>query len=865
MLKRSVIVVDNDDAYRRHLVEQLQNQGIDSVGVPTGEEAVEIITNDPQRFRFAVVDHALNGGWDGIETTRRLTSLNQSLFVLVYSNVPSDKPQDVARYEYEALAAGAYRYLKRSYNEQRQLIEVFMNEIEQLISLSDWVRQYYGDRATVPSLLTQLDVGVDIIDQSHRVWFMNNAMRRIILGSKGITTQDTIAIRQDQMIRFPGGRCSTWHGYRFCPCPNCLVEKTFNTAEPKDSIFLSPLPLRDQDALFYLRVWSQPVRDESNNVVRAINGHPLAVMESVHDMTGSDQLRTMSLRERLGIIAGSLYNRAPEESYVFKRCFNQVKIFHRMNAAREYALEAVAGYGNELKIGGPVNIAVNNNLSNAQKTGTGMLFKESGPDPQEPTTSRDAYILWPVMDSGKMVAYIEVNVVNDNRDLIALVEPYAREVLFAIRDSEKYINNELAKVEAQLVDIEQKLQAEVSSPEEALRMLALEACQRTCSEYGILRYSQNEECFLLRLGIPGHDSYENVANLRYSLTNLNSWSVRTIISGQEQTAKRAQNAEVFEAIENDLSNDVTKLLIKKVKSVCFQPLLLEGHCIGAFGLLSTNGNTFNKNETLAMVRSLAKKMALALHDFLVARDVEKRVETIQNETFGLILHSLHTPLDGLNTDLDLLSGMLKKDQVNKTHALEAVDRAQIHASQIARTRVQFLSLQKPWKERIEKIDLDKLIQAEIDQCCLEFSGIKQELRIQIDLQQVLIDVPAVKACLDVLIRNALDALVSLKQDGKEVEVILRNVSVDEQSLLGGEPHGIAIDVQDNGLGVHPEIRKDLFKVIRSTKALGLGFGLALCRKIANSAHGDVYYNDNNGKGAWFTLVIPYYAQSEVLK
>jgi nitrogen-specific signal transduction histidine kinase len=68
---------------------------------------------------------------------------------------------------------------------------------------------------------------------------------------------------------------------------------------------------------------------------------------------------------------------------------------------------------------------------------------------------------------------------------------------------------------------------------------------------------------------------------------------------------------------------------------------------------------------------------------------------------------------------------------------------------------------------------------------------------------------------------------------------------------------LAIDVSDSGPGVPATIRPDLFRVIKSGNAKGLGFGLSYCRHIVQSARGDVYYHAAGETGAKFTVLLPF--------
>lgn len=97
-----------------------------------------------------------------------------------------------------------------------------------------------------------------------------------------------------------------------------------------------------------------------------------------------------------------------------------------------------------------------------------------------------------------------------------------------------------------------------------------------------------------------------------------------------------------------------------------------------------------------------------------------------------------------------------------------------------------------------------------------------------------------------LISNAFDAVVS---DG----VVTITASVEKNSAV--------IDVADTGRGIAPERLSGLFENYWTTKHKGIGFGLAICKKIALLHHGRIAVKSTLGKGTCFKVVLPLKATS----
>ena len=114
-----------------------------------------------------------------------------------------------------------------------------------------------------------------------------------------------------------------------------------------------------------------------------------------------------------------------------------------------------------------------------------------------------------------------------------------------------------------------------------------------------------------------------------------------------------------------------------------------------------------------------------------------------------------------------------------------------------------------------------------------------------DVPLVLADRLQIEQALLNLIRNSVDA-ISCYRDPSEGEIAI------EAARHGG---CVEISVRDNGPGFAPEFGGELPPPLSTTKADGLGIGLALCRSIAE-AHGGSLSLQSTPSGATVSLSIP---------
>lgn len=115
-----------------------------------------------------------------------------------------------------------------------------------------------------------------------------------------------------------------------------------------------------------------------------------------------------------------------------------------------------------------------------------------------------------------------------------------------------------------------------------------------------------------------------------------------------------------------------------------------------------------------------------------------------------------------------------------------------------------------------------------------------------DLPNVFVDSLHVEQALKNLISNATQAMpqggtltISAEQDG---DFILLKVS-------------------DTGVGIPPENMPRLFEPLFTTKARGMGLGLALSRKLIRANEGEILVESEVGKGSTFTLRLPTHRMS----
>ncbi len=200
-----------------------------------------------------------------------------------------------------------------------------------------------------------------------------------------------------------------------------------------------------------------------------------------------------------------------------------------------------------------------------------------------------------------------------------------------------------------------------------------------------------------------------------------------------------------------------------------------------------------------------------------------------------------TPIASLSQSLDaLLRDGSRNEEV--AAALETITRRSQGLLRFVERYRKVADLPQPQPQVLPLRELlagvERLIRPALDErhIALAIRVAPMELAVRADpdlLEQALIN----------LLRNAADAAAESQQPGIEID-------------CRTEGDRCVIDVRDNGAGLTPEQREQIFVPFYTTKPGGSGIGLSLARRIAQSHGGRIAVLENAPRGAVFRLSLP---------
>ncbi len=216
---------------------------------------------------------------------------------------------------------------------------------------------------------------------------------------------------------------------------------------------------------------------------------------------------------------------------------------------------------------------------------------------------------------------------------------------------------------------------------------------------------------------------------------------------------------------------------------------------------------------------------------------------VMGKLSGELAHELNQPLNAIQNYVGSLEKILSSSPALNaaTSILEQLNKEIVRAAKIIRRTRDFVST---GTHRSEELDVSELVADTA--LMLRGEARRRGLTIQIidnakhslflgdpiRLQQVLVN----------LVLNGLEAMVDHDGSNKLAVVEIAKTS-----------QGISIAVHDSGCGVEESERERLFEAFFTTKATGLGMGLAISRGIIEDHGGTLTYQPRESGGSTFVI------------
>jgi signal transduction histidine kinase len=220
-------------------------------------------------------------------------------------------------------------------------------------------------------------------------------------------------------------------------------------------------------------------------------------------------------------------------------------------------------------------------------------------------------------------------------------------------------------------------------------------------------------------------------------------------------------------------------------------------------------------------------------EYLARQQRTERLATI-GQVAGGVAHELRNPLNVVKTSVYYLLNARNPTPEKRAEHLQRIERHVVLADGVITALSNFA-----------KMPLPSLRPAAVGPCvreALEMTPIPDNVRVSAEcppsLPAMLADPDQVCIVFANLLRNAREAM----PEGGALTVTARP-----------GPGWVEVDVTDTGVGIPPDQLGRVMEPLYSTKARGLGLGLALARAILDKNKGSLRVSSEPGRGSTFTV------------
>lgn len=114
--------------------------------------------------------------------------------------------------------------------------------------------------------------------------------------------------------------------------------------------------------------------------------------------------------------------------------------------------------------------------------------------------------------------------------------------------------------------------------------------------------------------------------------------------------------------------------------------------------------------------------------------------------------------------------------------------------------------------------------------------------------------------------EGLDRRIDIAVDETQIQQVMTNLLLNAAHACGPRgqvwcrlaqlPRSARIEVEDDGVGIKPDLLDKVFEPFFTTKARGTGLGLAICKRIVETHGGSIRLDSTPGKGTRISIELP---------
>jgi signal transduction histidine kinase len=265
-------------------------------------------------------------------------------------------------------------------------------------------------------------------------------------------------------------------------------------------------------------------------------------------------------------------------------------------------------------------------------------------------------------------------------------------------------------------------------------------------------------------------------------------------------------------------------------------LVLKKYVMSPMDRLASAVRKIGKSRSLSEHLSWGSRDELSLLAGAIDSMMEERLNIIE-KVAAMVGHDLRNPLTGIANAAYYLRVKIGSNLGPKaTEMLDIIDRDIEYSNKIVNDLLEY--------SRAIKLELSESNPKSLLQEALALVTVPANVQIvdfAEDKPKIKVDTDKIKRVFVNIIKNAFDAM----PEGGKLTIKSKKTR-----------NKVEISFTDTGAGIPKETLERLFTPLFTTKARGMGFGLAICKRIIEAHGGQISVESTIGKGTTFTLTIP---------
>lgn len=209
---------------------------------------------------------------------------------------------------------------------------------------------------------------------------------------------------------------------------------------------------------------------------------------------------------------------------------------------------------------------------------------------------------------------------------------------------------------------------------------------------------------------------------------------------------------------------------------------------------------------------------------------------------GGVGHELRNPLGAIKNAVYYVKGKAAKSELaqQEPRVMEFLNIAEDEINSSNKIISDLLGFSRVGKPAVSPAQIKKVIEDALSRTPIP-ENIELTKKLDTELPEVEIDPEQIQQVLINIITNAVQAM----PDGGKLAI-----------GAGEKGKFLEVEIADTGAGIPEEVRDEVFEPLFTTRAKGIGLGLAVCKSIIDRHGGEIEVKSKVGEGTTFNIKLP---------